>query len=142
MNSVPIDKDQFHHALEAAAGPAVIHKLVQDELTLQFAQKKGMAPTDAKVDAKYLAFSLRPGFSTYLASHRMTPEDFKQSLRISMARAAVVGQGVTVSDADIKKFYDENTDPKNPKARYFTPETVQLAVIVTRTEAEANAALG
>jgi parvulin-like peptidyl-prolyl isomerase len=53
----------------------------------------------------------------------------------------VLTKGITATDAEVKAFYKKNSDPSNKQAVFYTPETIQMAVIVTPTEAEARAAL-
>ena len=115
--------------------------MVAEEMQLQFAQKQGVLPSDADVDAKLAQAKAQPNFAANLAASRQTEDDLRHSLRVNMAQAAVLTKGVTVTDADVKAFYDKNTDKKNPTSRYYTPDAVQVAVIVTPTQQSANQAV-
>lgn len=140
INGVNITDEAFYRRLELASGPAVIRQMVGEELQAQYAKKLNVFPTDAEVEARYAEASKQAGFAQNLAKTGQTIEEFKRSLRLGMAQEAVLNRGVQVTDADIHKFYTLNTDPKNPKARYYTPEITQIAVIVTTTEADVKAA--
>lgn len=141
VNGAVITKDDFVRRMERNNGVASLQQLVAEELQMQFARKMGAAPTDAEVNARYAEAAKNPDFLRGLAAVRISPEEFKRNLRLNMAKAAVVNKDVTVTEAEIKKFYQDNIDKKNPDARFYTPETAQIAVIVTTTQAEANKAL-
>src|SRR5207248_13100 len=60
--------------------------------------------------------------------------DVRRQLAAQLARAELLTHGITVTSAEMRRFYDINIDPKNGNARYFEPETAHIAVIVTPTE--------
>jgi parvulin-like peptidyl-prolyl isomerase len=140
VNGANITKDQFYSRLEKAAGAQVIRAMVGEELVLQYARQNNMLPTEQQVEARLAEEKKKPNYKETLARTRLTESDLKRAFRISLAQAAVLNQGVTVTDPEIRRFYERNVDKKNPNARYYTPETIQIAVIVTRTEEEAKKA--
>ena len=141
VNGTPIKDRDFYHRLELAAGPQVLQQMVAEEMQVQFAQKQGVLPSSADVQAKMDQAKLQPNFAASLAASHQTEDDLRRSLLVNMAQAAVLTKGVTVTDADVKAFYDKNTDKKNPTSRYYTPDAVQVAVIVTPTQQSANQAV-
>lgn len=147
VNGEAITAPEFSHRMETATnvngavGPAVLRQMIAEKLQLQLAAKQGVTPPDADVEAKYAAASKQAGFDANLKASHQTPEDIKNGLRVNLAQQALVGKGVTVSDDDIQKFYQTNTDPKNSQARYYRPEAVQIAVIITNNPADVQGAL-
>ncbi len=141
INGNPITQEQFFHRLQIAAGAPVLRQMYAEEMQLQFAKQMGVLPTQAEVDAKYAEAQKQPNFAQNLKASRQTPEDVKHSLLVNLAQAAIYNKGITVSDADIHAFYDRNTDRRNPQARYYHPEAVQVAVIVTDKPADMDRAL-
>jgi parvulin-like peptidyl-prolyl isomerase len=141
VNGTPITQEQFFHRLQIAAGTPVLRQMTTEELLLAFARQMGVLPTEAEVQAKYDQAQKQPGFTDTLAKSHQTPEDLKHSLLVNLARAAVFDKGVSVTDADIRAFYTLNADKRNPNARYYRPQAVQLAVIITDKTADIDKAL-
>jgi foldase protein PrsA len=141
VNGDVITKDVFYHRLEQAAGEQVIRQMVGEALQVQYAKREKSAPTDEDIARRYREVSRQQGFSQELVRTRRTPDDVKRELRVALCRINTLGKGVTVSDEEIRRYYDANVDPRNPQARYYQPETAQLAVIVMPTEDEAKKAL-
>lgn len=141
VNGVNITRDQFYRRLELAAGETVIRNMVGEQMQMQFAQKRGATPTEAEVAAQYAKVAAQPSVKQNLA-RGVSPDEIKQGLRVSLARNALLTHGVSVTEADIRRFYRNNTDKKNPQARYYSPETIQVAAIAAANEKEANQALG
>lgn len=140
VNGDKISKDQLFDRLQRAAGQTAMQQMAMENLHLQYASKLGVLPTDEQVEARFQELKKQPNFDQTLRAQNQTPEQFKQGLRVSMAQAAVVAKGVDVSDKEIKAFYDTNVDKKNENARFYRPDLVQIAVIVTETQAEARQA--
>src|SRR5262249_30331990 len=51
-----------------------------------------------------------------------------------------MNRGVTVTDQEIRRFYDRNVDKKNSRALYYKPEIAQIAVVVTTKEEDCRKA--
>ena len=137
VNGDVITKDAFYRRLEQAAGAQVIRQIVGESLQMQFARKAGAAPTEADVERRYAEIATEPEFAQGLARTGRTPDDVKRELRVALARIGTLGRGVEVSEAEIRRFYEVNAYPRNPGARYYQPETAQVAVIATATKADA-----
>ena len=140
VNGALITEPDFLHRMEITTGDNTLRQMVTDQLQLQYARKRGVFPAEAEVIARYKKLSDQPSFGQYLAATHQGPEDVMQSLRVSLAREAVVTKGTTVSDAEARAYYDRQTDPRNPRARYYTPRSVTLAVIKTRSQPQAELA--
>lgn len=134
VNNIPITDQAFQHRLEVASGSNALRQMIEEELRLQFARSQGVYPTDADVEAKLEEARQLPDFAAKLSASHQTEADLRQSLRVAAAQQNVLTRGVSVSDSDVKAFYDANVNHNNPQARYYHPETVQIAAIVAPSE--------
>lgn len=141
INGTPITQDQLFMRLQSAAGQPVMHKMVEEELQLQFAAKKGLPPTDAQVEARYQAIRKDPRFMPALVASGLSLDDYKRSLRVKLALANVLTDKVSVSDAEVQEFYKAQSDPNNPQAQFYRPATLTLRVIATADQKSALNAL-
>lgn len=141
VNGVAIHRDNFFHRCELAAGPAVAQQMLKEELQLQFAAKQGVLPTEAEVDAKLKTLNSEPEYLKSLSASHKTVEDARRGVLLDLAQNAIVTKGITVNNSEIEAFYRSNTDPKNPRALYYQPEAVQIAVIVCAGRNDSNAAV-
>jgi foldase protein PrsA len=141
VNGVTIRKDNFYRRLELASGQRVIQQMVREELQLQYARKLGVTPTAAEIAQKYDEARKQPNFEQKLMESGLTADEYKRNIGVALAQAKAVNRGVSVSDAEVRRFYNANCDPKNPNARYYKPEMVQPQAIVTETEDEARRAI-
>ena len=141
VNGVQINQEQLFVRLQSVAGQPVMHKMVEEELQLQFAAKKGLAPTDAQVEARYQAIRKDPRFLPALSASGLSLSDYKRSLRVKLALANVLTDKITVSDAEVQDFYKVQSDPQNPQAQFYRPATMTFRVIATPTQGRAVSAL-
>jgi parvulin-like peptidyl-prolyl isomerase len=138
VNGAEMTSEQFIHRLETAAtsGPAgpmgtvVLHKLINEALILQFAAKQGVSPTQEQIDARYAQVSAQPDFTERLTRSHETEADAKHEIEVNLAQQDVWARGVDVTDAEVHSYYDALTSKTNPRAPYYHPETVTVAIIV------------
>jgi foldase protein PrsA len=142
VNGTQITQDQLFTRLQEAGGQIVVHRMVEEELQLQYAAKKGLAPTPAQVEAKYDSIRKDPRFAPALLASGMSLEDYKRSLRVKLAQANVLTDKISVSDAEVRDFYNQQSDPKNPQAQFYRPATMTFRVIATGNQKLAQSALG
>lgn len=141
VNGATITRDDLFNHMQDAHGAETVHTLAQNLLQLQFAEKKGLAPTQAQVDAEYAKLSSRPNFAQALAQSGMQESDFKENLRVQLAETNVITQGITATDADARAYYAAQSSPANPTAQFYRPAEVSLRAIATQTEPQAQKAL-
>ena len=135
VNGTRITEGDLFMRLQTVAGQPVMHKMVEEELQLQFAAKKGVPPTDAEVESKYQQMSKSALFLPALKASGMSLADYKHDLKVKLAQAKVLTQGVTVTDAEIRAFYALQSNPSNPQAQFYKPETASFRVIATANSA-------
>ena len=141
VNGTKIMDGQLFARLQEAGGQVVVHRMVEEELQLQYAAKKGLSPTDAQVDARYDEIKKDPRFGPALLASGMNTGDYKRSLRVRLAQANVLTSGITVTDSEVRDFYNQQSDPKNPQAQFYKPATMTFRVIATANPQKAQAAL-
>lgn len=141
VNGTTISRDDLFNQMQDAVGAQTVHKMIQNILQLQFAQKKGLAPTDAEVDAEYAKLSKRPNFQQAMAQSGVLEGDFKYNLKVQLAETNVITQGVTVTEADARSYYAAQSNPANPQAQFYRPAEVSLRAIATATQDQAQKAL-
>ena len=136
VNEDAITPDEFAHISEIAAGRQALPQIINDKLVLQFAKKKGLLPDQVTLDSKFDKAKRSPDFFKNLRMANQTEEDYKLALKIQLCNQAIIYQGVKASPEEAQKYYRENTDPTNPRARFFHPENVVVSVVVTKDEAD------
>lgn len=141
VNGETINRDDLFNQMQNAAGAQVMHKMVQNMLQLQFAQKKNLAPTDTDVDKEYAKMSKRPNFTQAMAQSGITESDFKQNLRVQLAETNVITQGITATEADARQYYALQSNPNNSAAQFYRPAEVSVRAIATANQASAQKAL-
>jgi len=141
VNGHVIVKDDLFNALQLVAGPQTMRKLVEDQIQLQYAEKRGYVPTDDQVNQRFLELSHQPNFDLILRNAGMPAAEYKANLKLLMAQEAVFSQGITVTDAEVQSYYNEQSSPTNPKALFYRPPVTTLQAIALRTETDADQAL-
>ncbi len=133
-------------ALRLPTGQAVMQQLVQGLLFEGLAQDQGLAPTDAEVEAQYNNIKLvqeirnvKP-FEQVLADNGLTEDVVKETqIKPLLAQVKLLTKGVTITDADIKTYYDANKNKSVTDNGFTKPERAHIKKIAVATEAEATA---
>jgi len=136
-----ITAHDFYHRLEIEAGPSVLRKMVDEELTLQYARRLGVYPTDKVVKDRLHEIEESRDINHYLTQTHQTAEDLNHSVRVKLSQTALFEKNVTITDADVATYYHDETNPANPNARFYAPETATISLILTRTKEAGDQAL-
>jgi peptidyl-prolyl cis-trans isomerase C len=117
----------------------MLNDLVDFELLLQEAKKRNIKPDPKKVDSEIwqikARFSGPDDFNQWLKATNQTEEELRQSTEDNLTveelgnRLAV---DVTVSDADLQKFYDDN------KERFVVPDSILVSHILIAVDPKAS----
>lgn len=114
----------------------VLRALIDDEILLQRAAKQGLLASDGDVQAKFSEFKApytKEQFQKWLKQRKLTVDDFKAQIRKQLTIQKLfnkeIGSRISISDDDVKAFYDKN------KASFNVPEDrIHLAqILVTPT---------
>jgi parvulin-like peptidyl-prolyl isomerase len=136
INGEPIDIQYLQHRIDMVSGNATAHTVAQENLLLQYAKKEGALPPEQDVEAKYKELSKdKSKFDIEMFRNHESADDIKRSIRLNMARTALLTKDVSVSEQEAQKYYEANINPANPNAQFFRPETVLISVIVCRSQA-------
>lgn len=117
--------------------------LIQSVWIEQEAKEQGVSASDAEVDkqlaqTKKQSFPTAKAYAKFLDQSGMSQEDVLFRLRIQLLAQKLTEKiqksAAPVTDADIQDYYEKN------KAQFSLPERRDLEVILTKTEAQANAA--
>lgn len=141
VNGAVITQADFFEKLQSVAGQAAIHSMVEQNLQLQFAKKKGVVITDAQVDAQLAKDQENPDFQKSLTARGLTLPAYRDALRVRLAQSLVYAQGVSVTDAEVQDWYKAASNPANPNSIYYRPEAVSMSVISVPTPALAQRAM-
>src|SRR5437763_6039690 len=139
---------QFQNRLNGAEQPPsleeaqdmklqVLNQLINDQILLEMASTGGLSATDAEVDVKFNEFKsqyTQEKFQDLLKEQKMTIDDLRTELRKSITIDKLVNKEITskisVTDAEIKAFYEKN------KASFNLPESYHVAHILVTPVAE------
>jgi peptidyl-prolyl cis-trans isomerase C len=118
---------------------SMLNDLIDFELLLQEAKKRNINPDPKKVDAELWQikgkFPNPDSFNQWLQASGQTEAELRQSTVDNMTVEELGNQlsvDVTVSDADLQKFYDDNKD------RFILPESVMVSHILIAVPQDAT----
>ncbi len=141
VNGTVISQSDLFEKLQSVAGQGVIHNMVEQDLQLQFAKKKGVVITDAQVDTQLAKDQENPDFQKSLTARGLTLNAYRDALRVRLAQSMVYAQGVSVTDAEVQDWYKAAANPANPSAIYYHPDAVVMSVISVPTPVLAQRAM-
>ncbi|NOY53935.1 MAG: hypothetical protein GXP58_10025 [Deltaproteobacteria bacterium] len=112
----------------------VLQKMIETELLNQEGKKLKIDDLNSLVDAKIVSlkksFPGEEGFKKALAKQKMTEADLRgkveKSIRIKTLLDEKIRKGITVSDDEVKAFYEKNKD------KMKEPESVRASHILIR----------
>src|SRR6058998_2852179 len=139
---------QFQNRLNGAEQPPsaeeaqdlklpVLNQLINDQILLEMASTAGLSATDAEVDVKFNESKnqyTEEKFKDLLKEQKMTIDDIRNELRKSITIDKLVNKEITskisVTDAEIKGFYEKN------KESFNLPESYHIAHILVTPVAD------
>ncbi|MGO4500858.1 peptidylprolyl isomerase [Paenibacillus sp. 2RAB27] len=137
VNGVEISTTKLYNALVASGGAQTLDSMITEELISQESKKAGIQITDADVTNEIQTIKATYGsedeFNQALANYGMTLDDLKKNMQSQVTLKKILEPQVTVTDDEIKKYYDENLESLK------VPAQVKASHISVATEAEANA---
>ncbi len=141
INGTPFRQDDLRNRLEQRYGLEEISRFAVYELSRQFAEAKRCWPTDEQINKRMEVERAKPDYLERLAVWGMSEEVFKEELTLDMAQTNLLIRGIEVTPEEVRAFYQRNADPKNPTARYYIPDEIQVTAVATSTEEAARQAL-
>jgi foldase protein PrsA len=122
----------------------VLQFLISAQWIVGEADDQGVKVTDAEVEKQFettkkQSFPKDADFQKFLKSSGMGLEDLKFRVKVQALsdklRTKVTKGKDTVTDAQVKQYYDKN------KSRFSQPERRDLLIVLTKTKAKADTAL-
>src|SRR3989454_6589785 len=115
----------------------ILNQLIIDQILLETASAAGLSATDAEVDVKFNESKSQyteEKFQDLLKEQKVTVDDLRNELRKSITIEKLVNKEITskisVTDAEIKNFYDKN------KQSFNLPESYHIAHILVTPVAD------
>ena len=103
----------------------LLNQMINDEILMEMAAASNLAATDSEVDLKFSEFKSQyseEAFQAQLKSQAMTIDDIKKELRKTQSVEKLVNKEITskitVSEVEIKEFYDKNKESFNAPPSY------------------------
>lgn len=114
---------------EFPPGFLTIEQMITERLVLQLAKERGVLPTAAEVEAevKLVETDEPTVMANWLASGQ-TRAEFAAMTRYSMAQFRLTTRGITITDAEVDKFYNDNP------SLFSIPKQVGLRILVVNTD--------
>jgi peptidyl-prolyl cis-trans isomerase SurA len=115
----------------------LLSQMINDQILLEMAAESTLTATDAEVDVKFNEFKSQytaEKFQELLTQQKTTVGDIRSELRRTITIEKLVNKEITskisVSEAEIKSFYDKN------KASFNLPESYRVAHILVTPVAD------
>lgn len=116
--------------VEAPPGILTMLRILDERLLLQLATQKGVAPTDAEVQAEIkVRITDNPKLLEGLKALGLSESDLNYQVRVDLAEYKLRTQGITVTDQEVEKYYNDN-----PKL-FSSTKSYKLRVIAIQDEA-------
>ena len=110
-------------------GFLTLEQLITERLLLQLAKEKGVLPTDAEVEADLKAtLDAEPSILTNWTDSGRTREELLQQTRYNLAQFKLATRGITITDAEVDKFYADNP------TLFTVGKQVELKIIAVNTD--------
>jgi foldase protein PrsA len=138
VNGENVTKADLDQRLEASqSGKQLVSQIVQGDLIDQYAKANNITVSDADVAKKEdeIRAKYPPGqFEQILKNQGLTEDDVKRILRQQIIIEQAVGASTTVSDAQVKAFWDKNHGmydrPAQVRARHILLPDLKTAEMV------------
>lgn len=128
INGEQISRSRFLAELESTQGVGVLRRMIQEKLVMQAAEKKGLLPTPAQVQAEIARLrQAEPDLDRQLRLSGKTQEDLETDVRRRFAVANLMAAGVKLPDADVKKLWAAH------EKQFDRPEGRKIAMILAKT---------
>jgi len=142
VGDTPIDREMYIRRLElmptpvqiggnqattAPAGYTTLVQMIREQVLLDMAKEEGVLPTDQQVEERVQRnMKNNPQIKQAIAEQRLTLDDYRQQVRVVLAEFNLRTKGVTVTEQEVKKIYDEN------KRAFYRPASARVRGILVQ----------
>jgi foldase protein PrsA len=138
VNGQKISKTDFDNRMEAGpAGKQTLQQMVQGILIDQYAKDNNIAVTDDEIAKKEEDIKAKypPGqFDQILKQQGLTEDDVHRILRQQIIIEKAVGSSITITDAQVKAYFDKNhttlDKPAQVRARHILVPDQKTAIMI------------
>lgn len=117
-------RDPTGRIVREQAGYLALRMLVDRQIVLELAEKEKVMPTEEEINKELERQKKLPAFNERLKTLGYTQDDLKEDIKVELAAFKLITKGITVSDDEVKKAYQQNL-------RQFTiPAQVQVGLIL------------
>lgn len=147
VNGDPLTEKEFSRLCETATGiqpnipvgPQVLAKWIQSTIFAQQARKLKVYPSDKDLEARVASMAKQAEYGggtldDFLKQRAMTRDVFRQEQLRTLIQENVITQGVTVTDAEVKDFFDKQ------KPNLVQPERIEISQITLDSEEQVKKA--
>jgi foldase protein PrsA len=120
----PIRDPATGRIIREQAGYLALRMLIDRRLVLQMAEKEKVMPTEEEVQKELERQKKQPGFNERLKTLGYTQDDLKEDIKVELAAFKLITKGITVTDEEVKKAYQQNIQ------QFTIPAQVQVALIL------------
>ncbi|MGE5542091.1 MAG: peptidylprolyl isomerase [Bacillota bacterium] len=139
VNGERITPSEFYSALQNDSGKQTLERLMLERLIKQEARKQSISVSDAEIqkgiDEIKSQFATEAEFDAALEDSGMSLGDLRDSVRLNELVRKLSLKGVTITEEDIQKYFEENKDSLGQPAR------VRARHILVGTKDEADEVL-
>jgi len=142
VGETPINKEMYLRRLElmptpiqiagnqattAPAGYTTLVQMIREQVLLDMAKEEGVLPTDQQVEERVQReMKNNPQIKQAITEGRLTLDDYRQRVKVFLAEFNLRTKGVTVTEQEVKKVYDEN------KQAFYRPATARVRAILVQ----------
>ncbi|MBM3495058.1 MAG: hypothetical protein FJX72_12180, partial [Armatimonadetes bacterium] len=112
INGTTIKRNDLSDELLNVYGRQTLDGLVQRELRRQFLVKHGAVASEKQVSERLQLESGLPDFMPILQRAGKSESEYRKSLARSLSELNLISKAVTLTDAEIREFYERNADPR------------------------------
>jgi foldase protein PrsA len=102
--------------------------MIREQVLLDMAKEEGVLPTEQQVEER-VQREMKNNPANQASHHRsgrLTLDDYRERVRVALAEFNLRTKGVTVTEQEVKKIYDEN------KRAFYRPASVRVRTIIVQ----------
>jgi foldase protein PrsA len=117
----------------ASPGFLTLQQLINEALIVELALDKGVAPTEAEINAEYQSMMQADPERAQEILKFATEEEVRRQIRIQLSEFKLQTMGINIGDQQVEAFYKEHP------TMYTTPKTIDLYAIAVETPDQQDA---
>lgn len=117
-------RDPTGRLVREQAGYLALRMLVDRQIILEMAEKEKVMPTEEEINKELERQKKLPDFNERLKTLGYTQDDLKEDIKVELAAFKLLTKGITVSDDEVKKAYQQNIQ------QFTIPAQVQVGLIL------------